>query len=1839
MAINILYLDSGALEPPLSFRNFAPEDNWWCYSDLGTFRNDRPENFSENSPDCAVVRITTNAVEQDWLHHLNQAQIPILVLGTSQNLDGVMLALEQGAQDYIVLGDTDTEQRISRSKWRIWRDSIQSQLSCNHLLIQAEKNQAIQNILIKIRHSLDLEITLNTIVTELRQFLRINRVFVYQFNADQGTGVVVAESLEGQYRSLKGVTLRDAYFSENFVDAYADGRFQVVSNIYSENLAPCHVEFLETIHAKALIVVPIILCGKFWGLLAAHHCDSPRVWSDLELDCLKLLSHQISLGIHQADLYYQTRYELDRRREAEAKLDESQNLYSTILSESHDVVLLTDSLGELVFVSPNIESIFGYSLEDIKTLKTIDSILGTIVLDEEFLHKASTVNNLDYQITDKFGKHHDLLISIKRVAIGQGTLLYTIRDITKRRQVELALASQELRFLNIFEHSGVAMCICHLNKGLVKVNKRFCDLLGYSSDELITKTYGDFTHPDDLEQERDYINQLLQKKINSYTLEKRYIDRDNNIIWAKVTVACTGKCGGSHQEVIVTITDISDRKKHELNLQYLNQQLEKRVQQRTQSLAEMNHRLSQEMIFRSKIYKEMQNTNYILKLVLNHVSQCIFWTNDRLEVMGANQKFADHVGLSLDQIIGKHLNQLDSFRERQFHQQSQMRVARTKRAELKHVEVFHRPNGKDYWLESSKVPLINDDGEVLGVLSTYEDVTDRTLLEQVLEKRVDREMFISNLSQQMLYEDFNVSLDISLRILGDYLDVDRCLYWRCIDDSGYFTLNAMWSRYPNLELKTLDEYQPNKFPSIPNPCPWIFREIQLGHSIISLSDISELPPEATNERQYMQQNRIESLLWVCYDRDHSMEIFELTTIGRKKQWDLEDAELLIQLLQLITIAQNRHELQLALEESKARLAGILDSVGEAIISSNERGEITLFNKGAEKIFGYSGPKMLGQPLETILPTLTLPSLPDHKESQGLDQINSGLLLQGKHHSGSFFPVEACLSRLTVVSGRFMTIVARDVSDRIRSEAALREAKEVAEAANRAKSEFLANMSHEIRTPMNAIVGMTELALGTQLSPQQENYLRKVHRSADSLLHILNDILDFSKIEAGKLDLEMVPFNLEDVLSHVSDVNTKSAQGKGLKLDLNVSVELPFQLVGDPFRLQQVLINLVSNAIKFTSEGQVQVLIEPLSDIHNNPDSITIRFSVNDTGIGIDQDSQHKLFRAFSQADASTTRKYGGTGLGLAICSRLVNLMGGTIGLQSQPGQGSCFWFTLTFKAHQVKYKNNREQIHKILKDLSVLVVDDSGTSLTMLGRILHTLNCQVELSTQDHEVINLLQEAHQKGHPYHVVILDQQMPRINGLEIVAELRSLQKQCPDTAPNPHLIIMTAYDLTMVKPMAQKLGIQHVFSKPVPILGLLQSFLTFLHKDDLIDSISEEDLYSFNAIHTKLLDRDKNLDIPSVLVNKKSIHNWSISHANYSILLVEDHVLNQEVAADLLSQYGLQVSIVSNGQEALQILEKQSFDVVLMDCQMPIMDGYEATRQIRKVPEWVDLPIIAMTAHALQGDRDKCIDAGMNDYVAKPINIVELMATLERWLPQPIQAMSTTQTSDHQTSDHVVGSVSETAPKNKDNRSFDKLKQANITAALNRLEGRVDLYTKLVSRFHQCLSSFEQDWHQAQGNLETQSRLAHTLKGLAGSVGYTQLQDEFAQLELAAKSYPQQLEAILPSFLISLHSIVAEIEDWKQDQRLEKPTSQDHSPGLAQGNQPYPILKIHQHIEEILSNLEADFTAALQQFQDLEQHVQGTPIAPALAQVRTALDNFDTDHADQILRQLLTQDLQP
>ncbi|HZP07810.1 response regulator [Methyloceanibacter sp.] len=817
-----------------------------------------------------------------------------------------------------------------------------------------------------------------------------------------------------------------------------------------------------------------------------------------------------------------------------------------------------------------------------------------------------------------------------------------------------------------------------------------------------------------------------------------------------------------------------------------------------------------------------------------------------------------------------------------------------------------------------------------------------------------------------------------------------------------------------------------------------------------------------------------SYLWV-HDRQHLLRDAKGEPIELVGSW---------------TDVTERKEAEAAREEARSRLALLLGAAPSVIYSFCASGDFapTFVSTNIAHMLGYSPDQYLKE--SDFWRSRVHPD-----DLPGVEARQADLFRKGEHlveyrfrrKDGSYCWVsdEQHLIRdakgnPVEVVGSWSDIDARKATELAlqASQAELEKATQAALEASEAKSVFLANMSHEIRTPMNAVIGLSHLALKTDLTPRQRDYILKIKSSGQHLLGIINDILDFSKIEAGKLTIENIDFDLDKVLENVGNLMSEKASAKGLELIFEVGPNVSTHFRGDPLRLGQILINFCNNAVKFTDRGEVAVEVRALED---NPDNQLVEFSVSDTGIGMSQDQIDRLFQAFEQADASTTRKYGGTGLGLAISKQLTELMGGKVSVESKLGKGSRFRFTARLGKGVATQRPRLLQSD--LRGRRVLIIDDNPHARAVLANMLTNMTFIADEAASGEEALNMVRQAAEIDQRYEIAFVDWQMPGLNGIETGRRILTL----PNLSSPPHLVMVTAYGREEVLKQAEDSGFENVLIKPVTSSILFDTAVVVLGADrERVESAQTGPSFDIERLR------------------------------GARVLLVEDNEINQEVAMGQLEDAEVFVDLAENGEVALRMIADNDYDVVLMDMQMPVMDGIEATRILRANPRYENLPIVAMTANAMAQDRELCLDAGMNDHIAKPIDPDQLFGVLLRWIHRPEHDGRAVQ---------VDGTPVRKAGGTASEIDF-AIPGIDARAGLKRTGSNRRRYESLLRKFADQQGSTVEDMRAAlaAGDLGSAERMAHSLKGAAGTLGAVGLSEAAAEAETAIKAGKGMEQAI-------------------------------------------------------------------------------------------------------------------
>ena len=765
---------------------------------------------------------------------------------------------------------------------------------------------------------------------------------------------------------------------------------------------------------------------------------------------------------------------------------------------------------------------------------------------------------------------------------------------------------------------------------------------------------------------------------------------------------------------------------------------------------------------------------------------------------------------------------------------------------------------------------------------------------------------------------------------------------------------------------------------------------------------------------------------------------------------------------------------------------ILNTAATAILTFDTEQRITEVNKAFCATTGFSKEEVLGQPASIFKDASCKNDGDPFSDSQDLPTVNMQCTIHGKH--GEPIEIIRNVSPIRDAEGLIISVVESfvDVTDLIR-------ARKVAEAANIAKREFLANMSHEMRTPLNGIIGMTELTMETNLDDKQRYLLSIVNSESNALHGLINNVLDFSKAEAGKLELEAITFDLNHTFDELTKVFAYKVEQKGLEFAVFLSPHMPCNLVGDPTRFRQILVNLVGNSLKFTSEGEIFVKGEMIEDLH---DRVKIRFSVTDTGIGIPKDRQASIFEVFTQGDGSTTRRYGGTGLGTTICKELVELMGGEIGLESEEGKGSTFWGTITFqKSEEPEKVLPRYAVN--LAGTRVLMVDDNRTNRFILWEYLKFWGCMPVAAEDGFEALDMLGPSGSSTGSFDLIVTDVQMPGMDGFELVRNIRKIE-----AAAGVPIIILTSIGRPGDGNKCRDMGISAYLGKPFRRDELHQAILSVLGS----------------------FPRSTGDKIPN-LVTKHSLA--EDNRKNGKILLVEDYPTNQEVAMRHLRGAGYHVALAENGKQGLEMFNRSTYDIILMDMQMPVMNGYEATARIREHElkgaaggaakiNAARIPIVAMTANALSGDREKCMAAGTDDYIAKPVTKKALLSMVDKWVPSSPGEKEAGQTQSSEDILAASGGRGEPEESGHEKRFVDA--PMDYEKALAEYEGDQAFLMTVLNGFLERAKTQMQALQQAlkNGDAERVREEAHAIKGGSGILRARALSEVALELETIGRS---------------------------------------------------------------------------------------------------------------------------
>ena len=1401
--------------------------------------------------------------------------------------------------------------------------------------------------------------------------------------------------------------------------------------------------------------------------------------------------------------------DVTERKRSEERLRESEERYRTLVEAVQEGIAFIDPEGGVInYCNEAYAEILGLPPGEMVGRSFFDFLEGEerekTLRQRELRHEGVSSS---YEVIATSVDGTEKILSATGSPIFDAEGLYagavqTIVDVTERQRAEQELREAEQLFRGAFDDAAVGMALNALDGRFIQVNGALCEMLGYAEEELLDRSFRDISHPDDLDVSVRRVEELVRGERERYGLEKRYLHADGHPVWAAINVSAVRDPEGNPLYLIAQMQDVTERRRAEERLR--SSQVRLAEAQRMASIGNWEYDLATgEITWSDEVFR-----------IYGHAPQEYVPTFDRLfEVVHPEDRH-----LLTEKVRGA--------------------AERGEPYDFENRVIL--PDGTERVVQRRARVVRDQEGRITKLVGTVQDVTERKRAEEEIQKLnegLERRVEERTAKLRESEERYSLVVEGSNDGIFDWDLTDNTIFWNDrlfeivgLSREGFApTLEAFFGLvHPDDRAKVSEG---------------ITAHLERGEEF----EVEYRMRHAGGEyRTCVTRGKAQ--------RDGNGEPFRmagtLTDITERKR-----AEEALRLLAEVSADLSSSLDYRATLASVARLVvprladwcavDILeedDSLQRIAVAHQDPEKVELAHQLEERYPADPGaPSGTYNVLRTGRPQF-FPEIPDEVlEATARDEEHLRLLREVGFTSAIIVPLTArqkTLGTITLVSAesgrpyteadlrlaedlarrsasavdnaRLYEEAERELAERRRAEEeirrlneslearvrertaqlqnaiyelerageSLRAAKEEAEGANRAKSEFLANMSHEIRTPMNGVIGMTGLLLDTPLDEEQREYASTIQLSGESLLSIINDILDFSKIEAGEMRLETIAFDLRTAVEDVVALFAERAHDKGLELASLVDYDVPTALEGDSGRLRQILTNLVGNAIKFTERGEVVLRVEL-----DEEDGVraTVRISVRDTGIGMTEEQQSRVFESFSQADASTTRRYGGTGLGLTISRQLVGLMGGEIGVESEPGVGSTFFFKLHLKK-QPDGAIRTPSPPADLSDLRVFIVDDNATNRHILRNQISSWAMKSGEAEEGFTALERLREAAREGTPYGLAILDMQMPGIDGMELARRISG-----DPTLSGTHLILLTSLGKRGDVEDARRTGIGAYLTKPV----------------------RQSELYDAVATVMEASEVGRAEDAP--LVTRHTLRELHDT-ARAQLLLAEDNPVNQKVAVKMLERLGYRADVAQNGLEAVEALERNRYDAVLMDVQMPRMDGLEATVEIRRREaalawrgEERSIPIIAMTANAMQGDREKALVAGMNDYLAKPVRQEELEATLGRWIsPEADTSPANGELAD--APEEAGASCPDGSP------DGDDVLDPEVLASLREL-GDAELLAELAGMFLDDASSRLGELRGAveRGDAAAVEWVVHTLKGSSGNIGATRMASICAELQ--------------------------------------------------------------------------------------------------------------------------------
>ncbi len=1455
--------------------------------------------------------------------------------------------------------------------------------------------------------------------------------------------------------------------------------------------------------------------------------------------------------------------DVTERKLVEAELRESEEKFRLIFENAYDEIIYVARDGTAIDVNKKVEEIFGYKREEIvgRNLREF-----TFFDADEFKRAEKLFNDAlsgdPTEIREFKARHRDgtpIYISASSTLVKRGGepegVLSIVRDITEQKKTEKILKESEEKFKLIFEKANDAIFYFDKNGVLIDANSKTFDLLGYKKEETIGKKISEFNHikPNDIED----VEAVFKAAVNGETVpmfEMELLHRDGTPVFIEANSSVIGE-NGWIEGLVVIVRDITDRRKAEAKL-----------------------RESEERF----------------KTIFNSANDAIINIDINGMVVDANEKAFELFGYNPEEVLGENFAKFTFMKPEDMEKAINIfnDVMSGQPAQMQELQIYRR-DGTPVYVEAN-ARLVRQGGKIRGLLNILRDITERKRAEKALKEseamlvnaqRVARlgtwhlDFTTNKLSwSDELYrlckrtkEEGPIEFDNWVELIHPD-DMESVSKWfqNAVDIGVEYSLDSRLIctdgeiRYIHSEVEVRRDEAGNPIGVLGTALDITKRKkaeealieseerfkmiFENANDVIVYVDISGIIIDANakieafgyTRDEVIGRNFTEFKIFNPDELRRSTRCMEDTLAGEQNNmlefeiYNKEKKMLFVEvnskliyeddkpkgIINIIRDITERRKSEAALRESEEKFKTIFENANDEILYVDMEGVVIDVNDRVKDIFGWEREECIGKDF------LHFNAL----GPEGLQQC-SGLisnLMEGK--TGHTLDVEAfkkdgsqifvevnakIIERDDTLRG--IVIIIRDVTERKQADEAIRKArdelelrveertaelkmanmelqaaKEAADISTKAKSEFLANMSHEIRTPLNAIIGMADLLMGAGITRKQHKYLKIISSSSLSLLEIINDILDFSKIDAGRLVLDSLPFSPRELVEEVADMFLAKGLEKELELIVDVKSDVPERLLSDPFRMRQVLLNLTSNAFKFTSEGEICISVEKLS---GENDLVELVFTVRDTGIGLDHKQKESLFDAFIQADGSTTRKYGGTGLGLSISRKIVNIMGGEIWVESEQGKGSSFSFKAMFKRiagpSRVKYVVPEE-----LKDIKVLIVDDNLTTLLIMKRYVESFGLSAETAESAEEALEKYSQT-KEGERFGLILMDIRMGGIDGITASEKIINDTRQV-----SPPIIVITAYGHEQEIYRAKEAGVKTILVKPV-------------RASMLYSAIMEQFGYS-----------------TSITNREKDYFTGPARFPGVRVLLVEDNPLNQMVANEILVSADIEVEKASNGIEAVKMVEVNTYDAILMDVQMPEMDGIEATMHIRKKMGMEDIPIIAMTAGVMLGDRKECIDAGMNDYVSKPIGPEQLFLTLGQWVK--------TEKADPEADAVAETLVTEVHP---EFNLPDSIPGINIDDGLNRINRNRKLYLKLLYSFLSDNIDSTERVRSAidQGDLKKASQILHIIKGTGGNISAYGLYESANDLINGLEQHDPEIDRLHAVFEEDLEKVLVAIRD--------------------------------------------------------------------------------------------------